>query len=62
MSYLVARASGANNSNVSFQQLGATSSETVQPARTKFTGIVDANGLPIHRQTQARQKMGFHQA
>lgn len=59
MSYLVARMGGPNNKDVTFQQLGNATGEAVTPARTKFTGLFDAEGNPIHRPQEARQKMGF---
>lgn len=60
MSYLVARASGANKNDVIFHQVGCSTGSEVKPQRTKFTGLYDADGHPIHRQAEPRQRMGFH--
>lgn len=58
MTYLVARATGFDNREV-FQPLGSATSR-VQPEYTQFTGLVDADGNPIHRMASHRPKMGFH--
>jgi hypothetical protein len=62
MDYLVARASGLNNRDITFQQLGCTSKNEVHPERTKFTGLFDVDGNPIHKRAGAPQAMGFHKA
>lgn len=60
MNYLVARASGPNNRDVAFQQLGCATGSQVRPERTQFTGLFDAEGNPIHRRTESKPRLGFH--